>query len=62
MSRYYKCPKCDGKGYIVIKANYGATGIFTLGLINFLDECMKEERRCDLCKGKGYIKNVHTKD
>ena len=51
MSKYYKCPKCKGKGYFII--HDWARIIFTFGM-GLMDE---DKYKCDLCNGKGYLED-----
>jgi DnaJ-class molecular chaperone len=57
------CPDCKGKGKIVLtnSYNFGLAGVFTLGLLNFLDKassCTWEEK-CIRCDGFGKIKSKY---
>lgn len=49
--KYYKCPKCKGKGNITVID--WARVIFTLGL-GLMDS---DKYKCDLCGGKGYLED-----
>lgn len=47
----YKCPKCDGRGYIKIEYNGYPRGLPDSG---FVYEAAYKDNKCDLCNGIGY--------
>lgn len=52
LSKYkFKCPKCQGKGYLVKEYNGYPTGLPDSG---FVYEAAYDYKVCDVCKGIGY--------
>jgi DnaJ-class molecular chaperone len=53
------CQDCKGKGKIILtnSYNFGLAGIFTFGLLNFLDKASscKREENCKNCNGWGKV-------
>lgn len=49
--RGYKCPKCNGKGYVVTEYNAYPSGLPDSGWVYKPGYDYKE---CDLCNGTGY--------
>jgi hypothetical protein len=47
----YKCPKCDGRGYIKCKYNGYPSGLPDSGWV--YEEAFKDVK-CDVCNGVGY--------
>ena len=58
----YECPKCKGKGYIWDTSGAWVAGLFTCGIIPFIeairgnDEYNRLKDDCCACGTKGYIK------
>ena len=49
----YKCPKCNGQGYLVREYNGYPSGLPDSGSVY---EAAYDYRKCDLCDGMGYTK------
>ena len=47
----YKCPKCNGQGYLVTEYNCYPTGLSDSGWVY---KPAYDYTTCDLCKGMGY--------
>ena len=49
--RIYKCPKCNGFGYITIKNNNYSWRTSSSN--------MYKDKKCDLCNGEGYTEHEY---
>lgn len=52
----YKCPKCEGKGYLVKEYNGYPSGLPDSGWVY---EAAYDYRKCDLCNGLGYTEKEY---
>lgn len=50
-NKIYKCPKCEGKGFITVEYNGYPDNLPDSG---FVYEPAFKDIKCDLCKGDGY--------
>jgi len=50
-NKIYKCPKCEGKGFITIKYNSYPKGLPDSGWVY---EPAYRDVECNLCNGEGY--------
>lgn len=50
-NKIYKCPKCNGMGYITVEYNGYPKGLSDSG---FVYEAAYKDVKCDLCNGEGY--------
>ena len=50
-NKVFKCPKCDGKGYVTVEYNCYPSGLPDSG---FVYEPAFRDEKCNLCKGDGY--------
>lgn len=48
----YKCPKCNGRGYVEVEYNGYPSGLPDSG---FVYEAAFKDIECDLCEGRGYM-------
>ena len=54
--KVFKCPKCDGKGFIEVEYNGYPSGLPDSG---FVYEPAFTIENCDLCKGEGYTSHEY---
>ena len=50
-NKIYKCPKCNGQGFITIEYNGYPSGLPDSGWVY---EAAYKDVECDLCEGEGY--------
>lgn len=49
LKKLIECPKCKGKGYLIIKSKLSFDSCLKMGIDRFKRVC------CNKCKGKGFI-------
>lgn len=55
-NKVFKCPKCNGKGYVTTEYNGYPSGLPDSG---FVYEPAFRQETCDLCKGDGYTSHKY---